>query len=77
MMYRNGNVSVSVFTNVSKDGNYTFVKYVPAVSYKDKDGNWKKTDSFSLEDLTRLKTIIERILVESVNVYTPEETPTE
>ena len=58
--FRLGNVSASIFENdVQRDGqsrSYSNVKLEKR--YRDRSGNWKSTNSFSLDELLRLQVLM-------------------
>ena len=66
-----GNVSASVWENLAKnrDGEeFTSTNYQLDKNYKDKDGNWQNTNSFSYTDLQNLRCVIDTILSRRVQV---------
>ena len=54
--FRQGCVSVSIFENeMNVNGsNVVRMNAVPQKSYKDKDGNWKHTTSFGVNEIPKL-----------------------
>ena len=56
-----GYVSISAWENVSKEGK-TFDNFAIQKSYKDKDGNWQKSASFSRMDIANLLIACIRVL---------------
>ena len=66
---------VTVFTNeITKDGNTIEVKnYRVERGYKDKEGNWKNTNSFNRTELTRLYFQIQDVLSQELRYNSNEE----
>lgn len=63
--YRVGSVSISVWEKekTGKYGSYVEKKYEVQNSYK-KDGQWENTDQYDLEDLMKLRAIIDKAISE-------------
>ncbi len=53
---RDGTVSIAIWANATDQG--TFYKAQPIRSYKNKDDQWRDTDSFSQNDLLKLSQLI-------------------
>jgi len=51
--FRKGNIIINEWTNEKDDK--VFTSYTLQKIYKDKDQNWKSTDSFNKQDLSMLK----------------------
>lgn len=61
-VFRAGGVQASVFENEQKDnGGRTFrsSRVVLGRSYQDREGNWKKTNSFGITDLPKAILVLE------------------
>lgn len=56
--YRLGNVSATIWPNEVNDR--TYYRTEIARSYKDKDGNWQTSNSFSHDELLNVAKIAER-----------------
>ena len=60
--FRLNNVSVSIFENeVERDGRIRRFSNVKLEKrYRDKQGNWKSANSFSLDELLRLRLLLDK-----------------
>ena len=58
---RFGNVQVTEWENTSKDDN-VFNTYTIGVSYKDEKGQWQDGKSYSMSDLMKLRTAVDKML---------------
>lgn len=56
--YRLGNISATIWPNQVNDKTYYSTEIVR--NYKDKDGNWKASSSFSHDELLNVAKIAER-----------------
>lgn len=61
MNYSCNGVQATVWDNINEDRIFRSVNFKRR--YKDKDGNWQDSDSFNMQDLMSLKTIIDKILL--------------
>src|SRR5687768_4787851 len=55
--FRENNLSVKLWEQHSQDGN-TFVTASIGKAYKDKEGNYHESHSFSLKDIEKLQTLL-------------------
>jgi len=56
--FRAGAITVTVWRNETEKGSYSSVQLER--SYKDKDNNWKKTNSMRLNDLPRASLLLNK-----------------
>ena len=73
--YTKGRVRVAEFKNVfqNEDGERISLMYTPEKVYPDKEGNWNRSNSYSLRDLRNLKQCIDDILQAATTPVTVQE----
>ena len=66
--YSKGRVRMAEFKNTfqNEDGERVSLMYTPEKVYPDNDGNWNRSNSYSLRDLRNLHQIIGQVLDASV-----------
>lgn len=62
--FRLSNVSVSIFENdVEREGkHHSYSSAKVEKSYKDRSGDWKRSNSFSLDELLRLRLLLDKTI---------------
>lgn len=61
--YRSGGITLTVWKNEGKDGEYE--TFSLDRNYKDKDDKWQKTNSYRLQDLLRVSQVMQKAFEDS------------
>jgi hypothetical protein len=65
---RYGQVTVTVWNNTKKvnDTDVEFESFQVEKSYTDKEGNWQTTNNYQVNDLYKLRAIVDKLLADRV-----------
>lgn len=63
-IYKAGAISLSLWENETKDGN--FKSFTLSRAYKDKDDNWQHTQSLKVADLPKLKVLLDQAYTDHI-----------
>ena len=62
---KSGNILCSIWQNDGKEGRL-YLSYQFQKAYKDQSGEWKYTEKYFSDDLMKLKAVIDKLVIETV-----------